>query len=96
MPRFNQDRRGQGVCGADVWGKLRPMTDWEKLTADLIDALERSRVRELAQVLANTRRLLWNSFISGIFRGLGTALGFSVLGALALLLLGKIFGVQFS
>lgn len=76
-------------------GTLFTMTDWEKLTADLVDALEHSRIRELAQVLTNTRRLLWNSFISGIFRGLGMALGFSVLGALALLLLGKIFGVKF-
>jgi len=71
------------------------MTDWEKLTADLVDALEHSRIRELALVLTSTRRLLWNSFISGIFRGLGMALGFSVLGALALLLLGRIFGAEF-
>ncbi len=63
---------------------------------DLVDALEQSRVRELAQILSSTRRLLWNSFISGLFRGLGAALGFSVLGALALLLLGRIFGVEFS
>ncbi len=77
-------------------GNTIPMTDWEKLTIDLIDALEQSRVRELAHVLANTRRLLWNSFLSGVFRGLGAALGFSVLGALALLLLGRIFGVEFS
>ena len=72
------------------------MTNWEKLTMDLVDALEQSRVRELAQILSSTRRLLWNSFISGLFRGLGAALGFSVLGALALLLLGRIFGVEFS
>ncbi len=63
---------------------------------DLVDALEQSRVRELAQILSSTRRLLWNSFVSGLFRGLGAALGFSVLGALALLLLGRIFGVEFS
>ena len=68
-------------------GNTIPMTDWEKLTIDLIDALEQSRVRELAHVLANTRRLLWNSFLSGVFRGFG---------ALALLLLGRIFGVEFS
>ena len=46
--------------GRRTLGNTIPMTDWEKLTIDLIDALEQSRVRELAHVLANTRRLLWN------------------------------------
>ncbi|MDR0841535.1 MAG: DUF5665 domain-containing protein [Christensenellaceae bacterium] len=70
------------------------MKNWEELTTELIAALERSRVRELAQIMSNTRRLLWNSFLSGIFRGLGAALGFSVLGAIALLILARIFGVE--
>ena len=72
------------------------MTDWESLAKQLIDALESSRIRELAWYLQNRRRLLWSSFASGIFRGLGMAIGFSVLGAIVLLILSRILGVDFT
>lgn len=77
-------------------GKTKCMTNWKKLAKELIHALEKSGVRELTEIYMDTRRLLFRSFISGIFRGLGAAIGFSVLGALALLLIKNIFGIEFS
>jgi len=68
---------------------------WERLTKELIGALERTNIREYADLMCNPRRLIWVSFIAGLFRGLGGAIGFSVLGAVALVILGRIFGIQF-
>ena len=72
------------------------MTNWEKLTAELVDALEKSCVRDLALYVRSPRRLIVWSFVSGIFRGLGSAIGFSVLGAIALLIISRIFGMDFT
>lgn len=72
------------------------MADWQRLTSELVEALERSGVRDLALYIGNTRRMIWWSFVSGVFRGLGSAIGFSVLGALALLIISRIFGIDFT
>lgn len=72
------------------------VADMEKLAAELVDALEKSGVRDLALYLHNPRRLIVWSFVSGVFRGLGSAIGFSVLGAIVLLILGRIFGMDFT
>ena len=72
------------------------MADWERLTKELIEALERSRIRDMANYYRNRRELLWTSFIGGIARGLGMAIGFSVLGAIVLLILGRLFGTDFT
>ena len=61
-----------------------------------MDALEESGIRQLAQVMSDPKRLLWRSFLSGILRGLGAAIGFSVLGAFALLIIKRVFGIDFS
>lgn len=70
--------------------------NWEKLTAELVEALQKSGVRDLALYLQNPRRLILWSFVSGVFRGLGSAIGFSVLGAVALLILSRVLGVDFT
>lgn len=53
----------------------------------LIRALERLRLEEYVQYAADRRRMAWNSLLWGVCRGLGFTLGFSVLGALAAVLL---------
>ena len=53
----------------------------------LVAALERMRLEEVVSRLGSRRRLIVDSLIGGIFRGLGFTLGFSVLGALAAMLL---------
>ncbi len=49
----------------------------------LVDALERLRVEEWARQMGDRRRLIVDSLLAGIFRGLGFTLGVALLGALA-------------
>lgn len=72
------------------------MQAWEAMAKSLITALENANVREYAAILANRRRFYTMSFLSGIFRGLGSAIGFSVLGAIALMIISRMFGITFS
>ena len=60
--------------------------EYDKRIETLLQALEESGIRQLAHVMNDRKRLLFRSFLSGIFRGLGAAIGFSVLGAFALLI----------
>lgn len=41
---------------------------------------------EYVMYLQNWRRLLWTNFIGGLVRGVGIAVGFSILGAVVILL----------
>jgi hypothetical protein len=70
-------------------------TNWERICKELVYALERTNIREYSSLLCNTRKFMLVSFLAGIFRGLGTAIGFSVLGAVALMILSKVFGLKF-
>ena len=70
-------------------------TDWQRICKELIYALERTNIREYSSLLCNTRRFMFTSFISGLFRGLGSAIGFSVLGAVALMIISRVFGITF-
>lgn len=58
----------------------------KKLSLDL----EKMKLAEYVELLNNPKKLLWINFISGVARGLGTAIGFSILFALFLYLLQKI------
>lgn len=53
----------------------------------LAAALERMRLAEYIELLERPRRLIALNFIAGLARGLGIAVGFSLLGALVLVLL---------
>lgn len=50
-------------------------------------ALIRMRLEEILPTLSNPKRMVWSNFLGGMARGLGIAVGFTVLGALLLLLL---------
>lgn len=55
----------------------------EKL--DLLnETLEKSRLRDLADIMGNKKQLLWRNFLAGISRGIGTAIGFTILGAIVI------------
>ena len=49
----------------------------------LLAALERARLDEYVSRLGDRRRLVFDSLLAGIFRGLGFTLGVALLGALA-------------
>lgn len=58
----------------------------EKLSQDM----ERFNLAEYLDLLNSPRRFLWINFMGGISRGLGFALGATILGALALYMLQRL------
>lgn len=52
--------------------------------------LEAKRIGEYVELLENTKLLIWKNFVMGISKGIGIAIGFSLLGAVAIYLLRKI------
>jgi len=57
-------------------------------------ALERARIGEYVRLTQDPLRLVYVSFISGMARGLGFALGFTVLGALVIYVLQRIVALN--
>ncbi|MGE5629639.1 MAG: DUF5665 domain-containing protein [Caulobacteraceae bacterium] len=49
--------------------------------------LEKAKIGDYVNIMTKPKFLLWNNFIGGVARGLGTAIGFTVLGAAVLYLL---------
>lgn len=58
----------------------------EKISMDL----EQAKIREYAEIMNNPKRLLYMNFIGGLARGLGTAIGLTVLAALLIYILRQI------
>lgn len=50
----------------------------------LNEMMERTRIKEYIEHLNNPKRMFWKSFLSGVSRGVGMAVGFTILGALLL------------
>ena len=52
--------------------------------------MEKMKLAEYVELLGNTKRLLWINFISGVARGLGIAVGFTILFALLVIFLNQL------
>ena len=64
------------------------MTERENELIDrLTDTLERMHLDDYLEYVSNRRRMLWKNLMYGAVRGLGFTLGFTVLGALAIVIL---------
>ena len=64
------------------------MTEREsELIERLTDTLERMHLDEYLEFVSNRTRMLWRNLLYGMVRGLGFTLGFTVLGALVIVLL---------
>ncbi|NLC76532.1 MAG: hypothetical protein GX750_02795 [Clostridia bacterium] len=66
---------------------------WEKLqqkTEELVTRMERLRLAEYVEMFNDPKRLWKINFLAGLARGLGTAVGFTILGALVLYLLQRL------
>ena len=50
-------------------------------------ALERLQLAEYLRYVQETRRMMRTQFVSGLFRGMGMAVGFTILGAVLVMLL---------
>mgnify|MGYP001289214889 FL=1 len=53
-------------------------------------AMEKASIAEFIELYREPRRMLYLSFISGIVRGFGLAIGFTVVGAVFLYILGVV------
>jgi len=49
--------------------------------------LEKAKIGDYVNIMTRPKTLLLNNFIGGLARGLGTAIGFTILGAVVLYLL---------
>ena len=58
----------------------------EKRLEYLVGTLERMRLEEYLEYVSSTRRVFGRNLLYGMARGLGFTLGFSILGALAMIL----------
>ena len=64
------------------------MTEREsELIERLTDTLERMYLDEYLEFVSKRKRMLWRNLLYGMVRGLGFTLGFTVLGALVIVLL---------
>lgn len=52
-----------------------------------IASMERLRLAEYVRYVDDRKRLFWTSFFSGVARGVGMAVGFTILGAVLVLIL---------
>lgn len=68
-------------------GRIDPETNKIR---ELARTLEKMKFGDYIEYLNNTKRMLVTNFISGLARGFGMAIGFSVLGAIALYFLTKL------
>lgn len=66
------------------------LTRWDRI-AERLDA---SRISEYVELMNNPRKLIWTSFIAGIARGLGAAVGATVVFALVLEVLRRLIVVN--
>jgi len=56
----------------------------------LNDKIENSKLDEYVLLMGDTKKLLWKNFISGIAKGIGTGIGFTILGAIVLIILRRV------
>jgi hypothetical protein len=61
--------------------------DVKEKISQWMEATERLRLAEYIQYIDNKKRMLINNFIGGLARGLGMAVGFTILGAIVVWLL---------
>ncbi len=57
---------------------------------EISSKMEKAQIAEYIQLVKNPRRMLFINFISGLARGLGLAIGFFVLGAVMVWMLGRL------
>lgn len=61
----------------------------EKLS-DMSNKIEGIKINEYVYLMKDTKMLLWKNFISGISKGIGIAIGISILGAILVVVLKNI------
>ncbi len=71
------------------------VSDATRTLSDRLDQfaryMEKMKLAEYVDLLHDTRRLLWVNFVAGVARGVGMAVGFSLLGAVIIYVLTRAF-----
>ena len=62
----------------------------ERWLNELLSSLERLQLAEYIRYVNDTRRLIRAQFLGGVARGVGVAVGFTVLGAVAVMILNRL------
>jgi len=63
----------------------------EKILMEISDSLERSKIAEYVDLMNKPGRLIYLNLLGGVSRGIGLAIGFTLLGALVIYLLTRSF-----
>jgi len=63
----------------------------QNLIRRLINTLERMDLGRYVEYVSNRRRMVWTNLFYGMLRGFGFSLGFTVLGAIAVAILRRLF-----
>ena len=86
---------GKGVAERSGTSVGRPTPGNDALYASLaarqmdrwLASMERLRLAEYVRYVDDRKRLFWSSFVGGMARGVGMAVGFTILGAVLVLIL---------
>jgi len=73
--------------------KQNPAVNIENLenrVSEIVSLLEKARLDDYVDLMTNKKRRLYIGFAEGLVRGFGMAIGFTLLGALALFLMRQI------
>ncbi len=57
---------------------------------EILKRIEANHISEYVELMNNTKKLIWKNFVVGISKGIGIAVGFTILGAIAIYLLRQI------
>lgn len=68
----------------------RRLENIEKKLTKLSENIEKARIAEYIEIMNNPKKLIFYNFIGGLARGLGTAIGLTLLVALLIFILRKI------
>ncbi|MBQ9315167.1 MAG: hypothetical protein IJ220_09315 [Clostridia bacterium] len=60
--------------------------EFNQKIGEIYQKLSEKSFSKFVEVIASPRQIFWRSFLAGIARGIGTAIGFSILGALLIYL----------
>lgn len=67
------------------------LAELSRRTADLTLAVEKTSLAEYVELVRHPWWMIWTNFLAGVARGLGTAVGFTLLGALLIYFLKNSF-----
>lgn len=70
--------------------KVTPLDKLNSAITDLSIKIEKMKLAEYVYLLQNPKRLLVINFLSGLARGLGMAVGFTLLGAFVIYILQRV------